>query len=339
MGLGLMSGRETAGGYRPSLYHKLFSPHVSGNAMNGLGETRRQRPYPIYHRRDFWHPWRMIQDAFYMRAARFSRFRGLLMAMGRIDKRQLPPIAAEQEQDTPENWSARVKAFAGGIGVDEAGIARIDPEWIFLRDEVKPGVNWVIVFGMPMDYERLSRTQKRDFRSGLDTVLESYHQGHMAAQKTVDWIRARGFYAWGTGTPMGSPINIIPAAIAAGLGELGKHGSLINRRYGSCLRLAYVVTDMPLTADAPQVFGADDFCTSCQVCVRECPPDAIFKTKQMVRGVTRWYVDFDKCVPYFNEHLSCAICLAVCPWSMPGVSENLAQKLARRKTQTSSGGP
>ena len=50
----------------------------------------------------------------------------------------------------------------------------------------------------------------------------------------------------------------------------------------------------------------------------------------MVRGDTKWYVDFDKCVPYFNETTGCGICIAVCPWSRPGVAANLVEKLARR---------
>ena len=48
-------------------------------------------------------------------------------------------------------------------------------------------------------------------------------------------------------------------------------------------------------------FGADDFCKTCQVCTNACPPGAIMEKKQMVRGVERWYVDFDKCIPYFVE--------------------------------------
>jgi len=50
----------------------------------------------------------------------------------------------------------------------------------------------------------------------------------------------------------------------------------------------------------------------------------------MVRGVEKWYVDFDKCIPFFAETSGCAICIAVCPWSLPGVGENLSDKLARR---------
>jgi epoxyqueuosine reductase QueG len=42
-------------------------------------------------------------------------------------------------------------------------------------------------------------------------------------------------------------------------------------------------------------------------------------------------VDFDKCVLFFNENMSCGLCLAVCPWSRPGVAPGLAAKMARRR--------
>ncbi len=69
---------------------------------------------------------------------------------------------------------------------------------------------------------------------------------------------------------------------------------------------------------------------NCRVCEYACPPEAIGPVKQMVRGNERWYVDFDRCLPFFNETYGCAICIAVCPWSRPGVGQNLAAKLARR---------
>ena len=112
---------------------------------------------------------------------------------------------------------------------------------------------------------------------------------------------------------------------------LFRSGSLINRKLGASFRLACVITDMPLVADRRDAFGVDDFCTHCHVCQDACPPDAIFEDKQMVRGERKWYVDFDKCLPFFNEHMGCGICVAVCPWSRPGVADNLLLKLARRR--------
>ena len=62
----------------------------------------------------------------------------------------------------------------------------------------------------------------------------------------------------------------------------------------------------------------------------------------MVRGEVKWYVDFDRCIGYFNETFGCAICLAVCPWSTPGRAPKLAERWTRRverrrKDDTASG--
>ena len=93
---------------------------------------------------------------------------------------------------------------------------------------------------------------------------------------------------------------MIPPAIAAGFGELGKHGSMINRTYGSSFRLSAVTTDMPLLSDAPDMFGADDFLELPGV-HEGLSARRDFGTKQTVRDVEKWYVDFDKCIPYFGE--------------------------------------
>ncbi len=52
--------------------------------------------------------------------------------------------------------------------------------------------------------------------------------------------------------------------------------------------------------------------------------------KQIVRSIEKWYVDFDKCPSFFKQSHGCAICVAVCPWSRPGVGHSLVSKLARR---------
>ena len=74
---------------------------------------------------------------------------------------------------------------------------------------------------------------------------------------------------------------------------------MINRTYGSSFRLANVLRDIPLVADTRDEFGADDFRISCQLCRNICPLDATALEKQTVRGKAKWYVDFDKCLPFF----------------------------------------
>jgi epoxyqueuosine reductase len=135
--------------------------------------------------------------------------------------------------------------------------------------------------------------------------------------------------------PEADALLLIPPAVVSGLGELGKHGSLISRHFGAGVLLAGITTDMPLVATAPDRFGGDEFCMTCQICTEACPPGAIAENKQMVRGVERWYVDFDKCIPYFAEAASCGICIAICPWTRPDLRPKLLTTMARRLNQTS----
>jgi ferredoxin len=53
--------------------------------------------------------------------------------------------------------------------------------------------------------------------------------------------------------------------------------------------------------------------------------------KQLVRGVERWYVDFDKCIPFFAEAASCGICIAECPWTNPAVRPKLLSTMSNRR--------
>ena len=160
--------------------------------------------------------------------------------------------------------------------------------------------------------------------------MSKYNTASSSCRKLVNHILSLGYEAKAYPGPFATALNMMPAALAAGLGELGKHGSMINRQYGSSFRLSAVTTNLSMIADKPDNFGADDFCMRCQVCSNACPPDAINSEKQLVRGIEKWYVDFDKCIPYFGETLACGICIARCPWSTPDRAPKLAEKWTLR---------
>ena len=342
--MGFLYGHETDTGYQPSWLHEKLKPQQSGNEINGLGEAERRQPTPVYHRRWHKHPWYWVQESFYARQM-WDMVQGLIIFKSwRLDHSRLSPVAAKAEQDTATSWSERVKTEAlKHPYCDVVGIAKVEPELVFDREWQRGEVTepWIIVIGHAMDYDELSQNlakpdgKKRPFWRNkflpeVREVLSTYLRSQRAAFKLAAWIRARGYAAKGHGGPKGAPINTLHAAIKAGLGELGKHGSIINDKLGSCLRFSYVLTEMPLVEDGPKTFGADDYCMRCQACTRACPPDAISDEKQLVRGVEKWYVDFDKCVPYFNENYGCAICLSICPWSRPGKAPTLIEKLSSR---------
>jgi len=134
--MGLLYGKVTENGYIPSLWHKIFTPGVTGNSLNGLGEAQIRRPTAIYHRQDYWHPWRMVQDMFYMRSI-FSGKLFPLFKSFRLDWKKPTAITNKQIKKSPEEWSKRIKDYAISLGIDKVGITVIKPEWIFERDEMK----------------------------------------------------------------------------------------------------------------------------------------------------------------------------------------------------------
>ncbi len=208
----------------------------------------------------------------------------------------------------------------------------MDPLYVFEGYAIEEP--WVIVLALAHNYERLKEVPSDENNGvGVTDIGDQYARGTRASYALANWIRSQGYNADAYPGPSADALLLIPPAIASGLGELGKHGSLISRRFGSGVRLAGVTTDMPLVATAPDRFGADEFCATCQICSNACPPGAITEKKQMVRGVERWYVDFDKCIPYFAESASCGICIAECPWTRPNVRPKLLATMARRLNQ------
>ena len=318
--------------YEPPEEQLRLFPEISGNKVNGLGETERRAPSPIY-----WHygrdiPHKALQDYYLRQFDDKPDLKDFDKKYGGRGSREASPKPDRPVADTPENWATRVREFALGNEADLVGIARIEPEWVFEGYAVD--LPSIVVIGVAMDHAKLATAP--NIESPIE-VMRQYNRGTRAARALANFIQSQGFAARPHGGPMAGPILLIPPAIACGMGELGKHGSLISPIYGSSFRLAGVMTDLPMVADAPKVFGADDFCTNCQICTSACPPDAIFREKQRVRGDTKWFVDFDKCIPYFNDTQGCGICIAACPWSRPGIAPRLAEKMGRRRARGSAG--
>ncbi|MEX0282087.1 MAG: 4Fe-4S dicluster domain-containing protein [Arenibacterium sp.] len=298
----------------------------SGNTINGLGETDIRRPHMVW-----WAPdmdqaeFGDAQRWFYAREDPDDEMKTLRAERNRIINMSLPPVAETRAERHPEDWLAALQSFVDSGDCEMTGTTPLQSHWVFDHEEVR--FRTVIMLGVQHDYNELKHVPAQ--RGGKD-VTRQYCRAALAAKKVAAWLREEGWDADPVTGPMTGKILMIPAALECGFGELGKHGSLINPEFGSAFRLGAVLTDAPFAATPRREFGIDDFCKNCRVCENACPPFAIAPEKAQVRGVKKWYVDFDKCIPFFAETSGCAICIAVCPWSRPGVGMNLAAKLARR---------
>jgi epoxyqueuosine reductase len=138
-------------------------------------------------------------------------------------------------------------------------------------------------------------------------------------QKLADKIQAEtgpfGYRAFVDSAP------VLEKALAekAGLGWIGKHSNLINRKAGSWFFLGEIYTDLPLPIDPP----AATHCGSCAACLDICPTRAI---------VAPFRVDARRCVSYLtielhgsipealrpligNRIYGCDDCQLICPWN------------------------
>jgi len=311
--------------YTPNPEQIALMPSTSGNTVNGMGETNFRRASPVY-----WHdPDTLVhgelQKWFYTQHADDPAIEQAREGRAKILDVQLPPVADDALQQSAEQWTDDLTSHARTLDMELFGITAFNPDWTF--EGVNLNGKWTVMIGVAHDYEEIMKAPET---TAAAEVIRQYGRGIKAAKDIASWIRERGWVAEPFGGPMAGPLLLIPPAIECGFGELGKHGSVINKEYGSSFRLAAVLTDVPLLPTPRVTYNVDDFCSRCQVCSNACPPDAILPEKSIVRGESKWYVDFDKCIPFFNENFGCGICIAICPWSIPDRGPRIVEQLLRR---------
>ena len=301
----------------------------SGNDVNGLGESEIRPPRMVWWAPDMGSAvFGEAQKWFYGHEQPDEEMNALRDSRRTAVEAPLPAVAEQIVERSPEQWTAALQSFVEAGDCEMTGVARLKPEWVFDQEEVD--LPHVVVLGVKHDFEELKHVPA--MRGGKD-VTRQYVRAAEVSKKVAAWLRDQGYRADAVTGPMTGKILMIPPALECGFGELGKHGSIINPEFGSAFRLGAVLTDAPFALTSRREFGIDDFCSRCRVCENACPPMAIKSEKQTVRGEDKWYVNFDRCIPFFAESSGCAICIAVCPWSLPGVGPNLAEKLARRATR------
>jgi epoxyqueuosine reductase len=252
--------------------------------------------------------------------------------------------AASGEVDGTAALSARVKEAARALGFDLCGIAEalpIDPapllDWLaaghaagmgYMKEHVEerldpgkllPGARSVIALGL--NYYRpdppptpgaphIARYARgRDYHLFLRRKVRKLRRRVLAMAP-----RARVHPSVDT-----SPVMEKAWAERAGIGWVGKNGTLITEAYGSYVLLGTLVTDLALQPDAPH----PGRCGSCSRCLPACPTGALLGDGKLDsrRCIAYWTIETraaspedlrDACADWT---FGCDVCQEVCPWN------------------------
>ncbi len=227
--------------------------------------------------------------------------------------------------DNPAAITAQIKAKATELGANLIGVCRLQPHMIDLGSEVPH--EFVIACCVAEDYDKVLQ--------GPDAVEEeamrTYAKCTEIATDLAAYVRDMGYPAIAHHNGA-SEVQAIPIFYQVGFGELGRHGSLINERYGASFRPGFVTTDLPLVEDQPREFGVQDFCMNCNVCQRNCPGDAIPQDHVVTHGIKRWLIDLEKCYPYSRlRDEYCHLCVDACPYIVKSHPETYKAFMKERK--------
>jgi epoxyqueuosine reductase len=247
--------------------------------------------------------------------------------------------------------SAEIKRMGVGLGFQKLAIADIDLEddrarleqWLALGrhgemeymrrhgslrsrpDELVP--NTIRVISARMDYwpadARGAEEALRDNRAGYVAryaLGRDYHKVLRARLKRLageieSVVGEFGYRVFVDSAP------VLEKALArnAGIGWIGKHTNVIDRRAGSWFFLGEIFTDLPLPPDR----RVGEHCGSCTACLDICPTSAI---------VAPYELDARRCISYLtieykgvipnelrpligNRIFGCDDCQLVCPWN------------------------
>lgn len=185
---------------------------------------------------------------------------------------------------------------------------RLDPNHI-LQDYKS-----IIVIGMNYYNESLKKLPKSHGRLSISSYGEDYH--NVLKDKLEELallISKEKTFKYLNFVDTGSLIDR-ELAYLSGIGYYGKNNSIITEK-GSFIFIGYMITDLELKLDKPQLKD----CGDCRLCIKACPTNAL---------IDSYKFDYKKCISYLTQTkeykgishkkigesiFGCDICQLVCP--------------------------
>ena len=202
----------------------------------------------------------------------------------------------------------------GGGALHEVGFLTSRDEGTETQEELCKKYPYVVVAPVAWDYDLAQAHRHHIGDAAYEVTLMNLG---LVLTQLEGYIRELGYNV------VRGKVNPQAAALAAGIGELGRNGLIISEQYGARIHLHdAIMTDLPLVTDKPLDIGVEDFCKICRKCAETCPTNSItFGPKQIYNGVEKYKIKWESCYklrPLVTEHWSiCLTCSTVCPYTKP----------------------
>ena len=272
----------------------------------------------------------IVKSAMIRPAARMANWINLEASRQKISK--------HKAVNDPRENSAFIKALALSYGGDIAGIAKLKNHHHYShRGDVfgmgggygKPihlSFKYAVVIAVELNKEMVNKAPGKEVQ--IASML-GYARSSAVTAQLVLYIKSLG-YAAKTDNFIEYYSPVVPLAVDAGIGQIGRCNMVVNKEYGNRLKIGAVLTNLPLIEDNPVDFGLVEFCLACGKCARNCPVKAISPGEpEMINGILQWPHNETKCMEMWMK-IGTGICMASCPFSQ-GIDPELISKMKGNK--------
>ena len=182
-----------------------------------------------------------------------------------------------------EEIKSKIKQYVMDLGVDDVGIANaadyVSPKSPKL-ETVFPQAKSLVVMAFKegrsceIDNDSLrmnGRLDLMEFTRSCNYKLVRFldrELGSRAISVPVSYPLDMGSKTMG----LIGEVSLRHAALAAGLGILGRHNMLMHPRFGTRVIFTAIVSDLDLPSDPP---FTEELCNNCEICVESCPAGAL----------------------------------------------------------------
>jgi epoxyqueuosine reductase QueG len=177
----------------------------------------------------------------------------------------------------------KIREFVLGSGIDDVGFASIKEYKSQKSPDVQtifPGAKSIVVLA----YQELSNCESENMQIAMGGRLDALEFARSTNYKVARFLEKQ-FKAKAMTVPPSYPlymsyetkgmlgdVSLRHAAVAAGLGNFGRHNLVIHPKLGSRVVFTAVITNIELTSDPPVT---EKLCTDCNLCVENCPAHAL----------------------------------------------------------------